>query len=432
MPYFPDLERLARELSLWADLRKEQGAPVGQILARVRKELKAARRSLERAKPSRTTLERAPNDLEAIRALRPEGPRRLWDRLDAPRLRDRLRGAWLGRAAGCTLGAPVEGWSIEAMADLAARSDTPFPPTDYWPTHPNPMAVRYGINQIRQYLRGQIRAVPVDDDLAYTQLGLLILEEYGPDFTTEDVGRAWLEYLPVACTADQVALENLKAGVPATRAAERNNPFQHWIGADIRCDPWGYAAAGWPERAAQMAYRDAYLSHRGDGVYGAMFFAATIAAAFAVTDPLEAVRIGLTEIPRTCRLAKDLRWALRTAPGLRDFRHARQAVDERFDGMHGVHTNNNACLTIFGLHLGALDFTATIGTTVAMGLDNDCTAATAGSILGAVIGGKALPRHWWAPFRSRSLSYLKDHAVFKNTELVERFLAQARRVWEAA
>ena len=35
------------------------------------------------------------------------------------------------------------------------------------------------------------------------------------------------------------------------------------------------------------------------------------------------------------------------------------------------------------------DFTRTISVTVAMGLDNDCTAATAGSLLGAVLGTTA-------------------------------------------
>jgi primosomal protein N' len=42
----------------------------------------------------------------------------------------------------------------------------------------------------------------------------------GVDFTTEDVGTAWLKYLPMACTAEHVALEALKAGVPAMQAAE--------------------------------------------------------------------------------------------------------------------------------------------------------------------------------------------------------------------
>ena len=32
------------------------------------------------------------------------------------------------------------------------------------------------------------------------------------------------------------ALENLRQGVPAMKAAERNNPYCEWIGADIRSD----------------------------------------------------------------------------------------------------------------------------------------------------------------------------------------------------
>jgi ADP-ribosylglycohydrolase len=233
----------------------------------------------------------------------------------------------------------------------------------------------------------------------------------------------------MACTAEHVALENLRAGILAEHAADKNNPYQEWIGADIRSDPWAYAAPGWPERAAEFAYRDAYLSHRHNGIYGAMFFSTAIAAAFAVDDPAEALAIGLTEIPAECRLAKDVRWAIETAPELDDWRAARAAVDERFKGMHPVHTNNNACLTIFGLLLGGKDFTKTIGITVAMGLDNDCTAATAGSLLGAVLGAKKIPEVWWKPFHNKTQTYLNGQEWFRNTDLMVRFKAMAERVW---
>ncbi|MDZ4858616.1 MAG: ADP-ribosylglycohydrolase family protein, partial [Candidatus Hydrogenedentes bacterium] len=206
-------------------------------------------------------------------------------------------------------------------------------------------------------------------------------------------------------------------------------PYQEWIGADIRADAWGYACAGWPERAAEMAFRDAFLSHRGNGVYGAMFFAATIAAAFVVELPLAALRIGLTEIPQDCRLAGDVRWAMRIAPRLKTWRDAHNAVAKRFDGMHLVHTNNNACLTIFALLLGRNDFTKTIGPCVAMGYDNDCNAATAGSILGAVVGLDHIPEHWWKPFGNRAATYLSGVRAFRNDEIVRRFTVLNRQVW---
>ena len=217
--------------------------------------------------------------------------------------------------------------------------------------------------------------------------------------------------------------------MPALKAAEKNNPYPEWIGADIRSDPWAYAAPGWPEKAAEFAYRDAYLSHRQNGIYGEMFFAAAISAAFAVDDPVAALEIGLTEIPRNCRLAKDVAWALDIGPGLKDWREARKRVDERFGLMNDTHTNNNACLTIFGLILGQKDFTKTAGITVAMGLDNDCTAATAGSLLGAMIGAKNIPDHWYKPFRNRTRTYFTGCEWFSNSDIVARFTSIAKKVW---
>ena len=429
MPYFSDLHDLVNDLLNWADLRHEQGVDVQSTLKTVRQALEQARKKLRTTQPDAEALLREPNTLSAIRALRPKGPRKIWDRLCEAPLRDKLKGAWLGRAAGCTLGAVVENWSIADMERLARRNKTPFPPTDYWTAHPTPDRIHYGKSATRDFLRNGLTCVPADDDLAYTLLGLLILEDYGSNFTTADVGEAWLKYLPVACTAEEVALANLKAGVSAAKAGEKNNPYQEWIGADIRSDPWAYACPGWPEKAAEFAYRDAYLSHRQNGIYGAMFFAAAIAAAFAVDCPIKALKIGLTEIPAKCRLAVDVAWALKKGPKLRSWRAAREAVDERFEGMHPVHTNNNACLTIFGLILGEQDFTRTIAYTVAMGLDNDCTAATAGSLLGAILGARGIPEHWWKPFRNKAHTYLNKNGTFTNADIVQRFADAAQMVW---
>ncbi len=68
--------------------------------------------------------------------------------------------------------------------------------------------------------------------------------------------------------------------------------------------------------------------------------------------------------------------------------------------------------------------------TVAMGLDNDCTAATSGSLLGAVIGAKNVPDHWWKPFRNTTLSYMIGEEKFKNTDVIKRFQQIAQQVWD--
>ena len=307
------------------------------------------------------------------------------------------------------------------MEEWAARIGDKFPLVDYWSQTRTPLDTRYKLSLYKEYTRDGRNGVPVDDDIAYTLLGLLIAEDHGLDFTTEEVGKAWVKYLPYACTAEEIALNNLKKKVSARKAAEKDNPYVQWIGADIRSDPWAYLAPGLPERAADMAYRDAYLSHRRNGIYGEMFFSAAQAAAFAVDDPVEAIRIGLTEIPAGCALAKDVRWALGAGGKIRDYKEARKAVNDRFPGMHKVHTNNNACLTVFGLMIGGRDVTKVISQVVAMGMDNDCTAATAGSIVGAVVGGKGVPPHWYKRYNDTVNSYLIGKPKFSISGLLSRF-----------
>jgi ADP-ribosylglycohydrolase len=100
-------------------------------------------------------------------------------------------------------------------------------------------------------------------------------------------------------------------------------------------------------------------------------------------------------------------------------------MEEKFRGMNPVHTINNACLTIWGITLGGKDFTKVIGETVAMGMDNDCTAATAGSIVGAVLGKKGIPARWYKSFDNTIHSYLIGKKRFALDDVLKRFKKQA-------
>jgi ADP-ribosylglycohydrolase len=429
---YPDeskLRHLFGQLHLYGQLKHDFSAPgVEALFTKAEQGLQSILEELQALPVDAALAAQEPDDLASIRQLRPNGPRRLWDSLDTVIYREKLEGAWLGRMAGCILGAPVEGCSLPFMENLARENEDPFPPVDYWKYVPQPFELHNERDSRDVYTRTKMDGVPVDDDLVYTLLGLLILEEYGPDFSTEDVGKAWLKYLPFAYSAEEVTLKNLEAGIPAVDAGAFGNPFTQWIGADIRSDPWGYLAPGYPQLAAEMAYRDAFLSHRRQGIYGEMFFSAAIAAAFQVKDPLEAIQIGLTEIPAGCQLARHVQWALAEAPRIKNYRQARQAVEERFAGMSTVHTINNACLTIFGLAIGKTDFSRVIGETVAMGMDNDCTTATAGSIAGAIVGKTGIPHHWVEHFNNSIRSYLIGVPRLAITDVIERFTAQAARV----
>jgi len=425
--YPEPLEDIDRSINVWAQLKAETGAPgVAEKVAEINALLSEKLAEL-RALPDDPALQALePDDLDGIRALRPAGTRRYWTELPEDTYHDRIEGAIMGRFAGCVLGSIVECWEIDKMERWAEYLGDAFPPTDYWSEAERPHDLKYKTSLREAFTRSKMDGVPTDDDIIYTQLGMLILEDYGPGFSVDDVGAAWMKYLPHAATAEGVALRNLHNGVPPMAAATVDNPFMFWIGADIRSDPWGYAAPGYPEKAAEFAWHDATISHRRNGIYGAMYFSAVIAAAFATGDPLTALEAGLAEIPADCLLAREIRWALEAAGGINDYREARSAVDERFAGMHRIHTINNAALTIWGLTIGGEDFGKVISETVAMGLDNDCTAATAGSIFGAAYGVDAIPEHWTRNFNNKVYSYIIGQPHFALDDMFERYTALAK------
>jgi ADP-ribosylglycohydrolase len=432
-PKLPNYWELANEIAMLSQLKHELGAQGTEpILAKVRAAMEAAKARLSDLPIDEAMAAQEPSDLPAIQALRPAGPRRLWTNLNREAYVERVRGALLGRFAACTLGAPVEFWDVRRMEALAEENGDPFPPTDYWRYVPAPKTLRYNLCPVESYTRDKMSGVPVDDDIMYTILALLIVERFGSGFSTLDVARAWLDYLP--WTWDNYVWANLQAGISPTEAADWHNPKQQLINASIRADGWGCLAPGYPELAAELAWRDAYLSHRRNGIYTEMFFAASIAASFAVGDPVEALHIGLTEIPTNCALATHLHWALEKGAQMHDYRDARAAIDERFgcgnygtmyEGMHSTHSINNACCTVLGILLGRHDFTPVIGETVAMGMDNDCTAATAGSIMGAARGLAGIAPHWYERFGDTVHSYLNGYPQFSISDLAQRFARAA-------
>ena len=363
-----------------------------------------------------------PDKLEEILALRPEGadvaPKKVDD------LYGRMKGALIGRFAGCVLGIPVEMYSVARMQAVALECGMEFPPQTYWKGTDQPEKVHYQTNLRTEYLEQNINKVPVDDDITYVILNLLCLEKYGKNYTVDDMGKLWLDILPIACTAEDEALQQMRAGTRAECAANFNN-YVEWIGAAIRADAFGYAAPGDPEAAAKMSYNDAYLTHRKNGIYGEMFCAAAVAAAFTAKTPLDAVKEGMKQIPKDSELYQALEWALSYEGKITNYIRARQLLDEKFRKMHPVHTINNMCAIVFALILGGNDYTKCISDCVAIGLDNDCTGATVGSIAGACLGIEAIPSYWYEKFNNTVKTYLIGHETLALDDVIARFMKLA-------
>lgn len=414
-----------------------------------------------------------PATLEEIRAARPDGPRQLDVPLDSDALRDRLLGAWLGRAAGCLLGKPVENWTRTQIRTLLEHAGE-YPLEQYLPylqaansassssvagaasgsvqgARPGSMPgvipreeattaaelVAHIARRPSDWYRGHITRMVRDDDMDYPLIAMHLLEQFGPSFTTENVGHAWRTKLPylLVYTAERVAYANLVNGLTPPETASYRNPYREWIGAQIRADVWGWVCPGRPEQAATLAYRDAALSHTKNGIYGEMFFAAALAALFAVDTVEAALRIGLTEIPANTRFAEAVRNTLEWVKVDGDFQKTTDRIHEAYGAYHSVHTINNAALVAMGVLYAEQgvggdpeSFEPSICLTVMGGWDTDCTGATAGSLAGARIGARALPKKWVGDFHDRLESIVIGMTDNRFTDLADRTLLQARRL----
>lgn len=372
-----------------------------------------------------------PDDLAAIEAACP----RWAETLDAPAaapadLRDRLHGAWLGRAAGCLLGKPVEKIPRAGIREIAEA-------TGNWPLSgwftaaglPATVAERWPWNRRAApvSLAENIDGMPEDDDLNYPLLALLLLERHGAGFTTADVASLWLDELPAGrtFTAERVAYRNLLEGIEPGETARRRNPFREWIGAQIRADLFGWTNPGRPGDAARAAWRDAALSHTANGRYGAMFVAAASAAAAVLDDPAACVAVGLTVVPPRSRLAAAVRLAVEAAREERDWERVVDRVEAATGGAHWVHVLPNAALVAAALVHGRGDFTASITRVVAAGCDTDSNGATVGAITGLLTGARALPSRWTAPLRDRLASSVTGFDGVGFDELARRTLPLA-------
>lgn len=364
-----------------------------------------------------------PSGLEEIRALRPEGPRRLSASFSEAEWKDKFYGAWLGRSVGCALGKPLEyldylygkdgrqGWE---NIELWFRGADAWPIKGYTPGASRAQA-EYGLglnDWSPMSVRETIAYMESDDDIRYTVLGLLLLEQKGLDWDSWDIGKLWHKHLTYSqvCTAETQSYLNfahetshLHGDKPGDwpkrqeRVRMHLNPYREWIGAAIRADGLAYGAAGQPELAAELGWRDASFSHVKNGIYGEMFAAAMIAAAFAESDSERIVDIGLSEIPRTSRLAQAVVEAVDIGRRAKTERDIYTAVWDRFGHYDAVHTINNAALVAASLVYGGDDFEKVVVTGVAGGLDTDCNGATLGSIMGAKLGASQLPPSWTAP-----------------------------------
>jgi len=346
-----------------------------------------------------------PSDFEGIQAARKASEITFNKPENKAVLFGKIKGSWLGRAAGCLLGKPLECVYIKDIHHLLKESGN-FPMYRYVNKSDFTDELEKGLSWPLSHKTGwadTVERMPVDDDTNYTVMAAeKLLKEHGRDFKPMDVAKTWISCQPkdAYCTAERIAFVNFIKGYYPPDCATYKNPYREWIGAQIRADYFGYINPGDPETAAEMAWRDACISHVKNGIYGEMFVAAMIACAAVCDDIVNVIRGGIAQIPEKSRLY------CQTAELLEMYENGKtenECIDWIYNlyeedlPHHWTHTISNALIVVVSLLFGEKDFGKTVCLAVQCGFDTDCNGATAGSIIGMLLGARGISEDWTKP-----------------------------------
>lgn len=294
---------------------------------------------------------------------------------------------WLGKLIGVRYGAPTEGASFEQLRQYYGELD----------------------GYILDY-----KDFAADDDSNGPMFFLRALEDSGKgaDITPVDMSMAWLNYPSYehgfywwggyGNSTEHTAYLNLQNGIPAPRSGsvEQNGAMvAEQIGGQIFIDTWGLVAPNNTKLASDLAGKMASVSHGGNGMYGGMFIAACISAAYTETDIEKVIEKALATIPEDCDYAVVTRDVMRFYHENPDdwekcFWHIRNNYwQERFPGP--CHIMPNSALMVMGMMYGQGDFDKTLNITHMGGWDTDCTVGNIGAIMGTFVGLEGINYDKW-------------------------------------
>lgn len=278
--------------------------------------------------------------------------------------RDKVLACWLGKNIGGTLGGPYEGFPI--------------------------------VNHLTFYDPVPSGSMPNDDLELQAMYAAALDRMEKPEVNRDVLADIWLGHMNFHCDEYAVAMRNLALGIRPPWSGSYDNCYVNGMGAAIRSELWACLAPGDPALAAKFAYEDACIDHAGDGIDAEVFFAVVESLAFVETDLRKLIDAGLSVLPADSTLAEGIRMACSLWDSAHDWRTVRDALFERYATEFKTEVRINVPFTVLALLSGGGDFGKTVCDAANCGMDTDCTAATAGAILGILNPG-GIPEEWLRP-----------------------------------
>ena len=272
-------------------------------------------------------------------------------------------------------------------------------------------------------LAENIDGIPEDDDLNFTMLAVVLLERAGRDFTSLDVAKLWLDYLPPGriFTAERVAMRNLLEAYLPPETATRRNPFREWIGARLRVDVYGWARRRRPgaRRAHGVGGREPE-PHRERRLRGDVDGGGARRVALGRRSPAACADVGARRRP-----AAEPAGARRCASRASSTASGKSRVDALVRALRrlplGARDQQHGARRGGAVRVRRL-LVARSAASCRAGWDTDTNGAAVGSIFGAL---GPIERRWSAPLHGRFASSLPGFDGVTLDELAARTLAVA-------
>ena len=301
-------------------------------------------------------------------------------------IQDKIKGGWAGQVIGCTFGGPTE-----------FRFRSTFIP-DYQPIAWNDGLMKWW------YQNGPGLYDDIYMDLTFVD----VFEKEGLDAPAASFANAFANADYSLWHANQAARYNILHGImPPESGNWLHNPHSEDIDFQIESDFAGLMSPGLINTSAQICDRVGHIMNYGDGWYGGVYVAAMYALAFISDDINYIVNEALREIPEQSLYYQCMHDVIswhREQPD--DWKATWLKVERKYgedvgcpDGVFttfNIDAKINSAWILLGLLYGDKDFGKTLDIAARSGDDSDCNPASAGGILGAILGYDQIPPLWKA------------------------------------
>ena len=305
-------------------------------------------------------------------------PERVPVRPDTAAFRDQIRAGWLSQLIGGAMGTMVEGYTSANIYDA--------------------------FGEVHSYLR---EPNTYNDDTTYELAFLKAFLEKGYAVTPKDIALCWVGLIPCGWSAEELAIRNLKNGIFPPDSGQYRNPFNEWIGAQMRGGICGMVSPGDPRTAAELAWKDGCISHANNGILGEVFNAVMTSLSFVEKDVRTILKTAISLIPGDSEYRSVLEFAWDSCQGGDDWRRALAACEERYRKYNWIHAYPNACCEVIALYFGEGDFDKTLHIVTMCGLDVDCNAGMIMPVVAIRQGCGSIPEKYMHPAFDKLTTYMR-------------------------